>query len=591
MTAARALGRHAAPEYSRPKVPHPCGCRSPIAGPSLPSIALQNPEHPLTTSSACSENATVSEIARRRDLRQRFLALLYEASGGDTTGAIQMREIAAQLGLDEQETDQIVKWLVDRDLARWFSFGGNISITPAGVDAAEAASAEDAAAPRRDDSARRGLSPPQVEIDLFISHASEDKEQFARPLVAELGKHGLRVWFDEAELRVGDSLIQKIDDGLRRSRYGVVILSTAFFAKQWPRAELDALANRQIDTGEVVILPIWLEVSAEDVRAYSPLLASLYALEASEGVAQIAAKLAERVRSEPGGGGLVRTGQARTANAPQLDPALLINHIQPWMSNPAISSDERALAVRAALAGAIKTSPAPYLTPREQTAFEDAVTESSLERLIADLTEHGGHPSPERLWQRVDPTNTWIITLSRPPRQRAMYAEFSVEARAFVSLRPVPGAGIGEWLILCLDVVIRPPGADEERSGGTPLSLDDFHCLLYRPLSALLEVAPAVLLPLNDEARTPDILSMGCLLIANGGGLEDYLRLGIYASDRAHGAPDPSAIQWFASTLDEVASPEARLATTRQLLERFFIDGGYIGYEEAIDRLDGRTWS
>jgi TIR domain len=517
----------------------------------------------------------VSEIERRRGLRQRFLELLYEASGGDTTGAIQMGEIAAQLGLGEQETEQIVQWLVDRDLVRWFSFGGNISITPAGVDAAEAASAEDAAAPRRDD---------LVEIDLFISHASEDKERFARPLVEELGKQGMRVWFDEAELRVGDSLTQKIDDGLRRSRYGVVILSTAFFAKDWPRAELDALADRQFGTGDVVILPIWLGVSAADVRAYSPLLASLFALRASEGVAQIAEKLAERVR-EARGGGLLTTGQPGTASSRQLDPAYLINHIQPWMSSPAISSDERALAIRAALAGAIKTSPAPYLTPRDQEAFEDAVAESSLERLLVDLTEHGGHRAHGRPWRRVDPTNTWIITLSRRSRPRVMYAEFSVEARASVSLRPVPGAGTGEWLILYLDVVIRPPGADDERSGGTPLSLDDFHSLLYRPLSALLEVAPAVLSPLNDGTRTPDILSVGCLLIANGGGLEDYLRLGIYASDRAHGASEPSVIQWFASGLDEIALPEARLATTRQLLERFFIDGGYIGYEGAIDRL------
>jgi hypothetical protein len=148
----------------------------------------------------------VNEIERRRDLRQQFVKLLYEASGGNTTGGIQMQEIGAELDLGEEETQQIVQWLVDRGLVRWFSFGGNISITPAGVDSAEAALTEDASGPTRKASDAVGLSPArastrsptEVEIDLFISHASEDKERFARPLVAELEKRRLRVWFDEA---------------------------------------------------------------------------------------------------------------------------------------------------------------------------------------------------------------------------------------------------------------------------------------------------------------------------------------------------------------------------------------------------------
>jgi hypothetical protein len=173
------------------------------------------------------------------------------------------------------------------------------------------------------------------------------------------------------------------------------------------------------------------------------------------------------------------------------------------------------------------------------------------------------------------------LSTARAPRD---YEEFSVEARAYVTLRPLPGAGTGQWLILGLDVVIRPPGRDQ-RIGGTPLNLDDFHSLLYAPISALVEIAPAVLAPLNDGA--PEILGVGYLLIANGNGLDDYLRLGSYASSRAHGASDPPAVQWLGSSLDEIESPEARLETTRRLVERFFIDGGYRGYEDAIERLTG----
>jgi hypothetical protein len=75
------------------------------------------------------------------------------------------------------------------------------------------------------------------------------------------------------------------------------------------------------------------------------------------------------------------------------------------------------------------------------------------------------------------------------------------------------------------------------------------------------------------------------MLIQTGGELGDYLRLGAYASDRALGASDPSAVQWFGSSLDEIESPDARLETDATLVEHFFIDGGYRHYEDAIGRL------
>jgi hypothetical protein len=140
---------------------------------------------------------------------------------------------------------------------------------------------------------------PHYDYDLFISHASEDKEGFVRELVNALVERGLRVWFDEAELQVGDSLVEAIDDGLNRSRFGVVILSEAFFDKRWPRAELDALAEREIRGGRrVVLLPIWLEVGPEEVAAYSPVLARKLALRSGEGIRAIADKLERRVQGD-----------------------------------------------------------------------------------------------------------------------------------------------------------------------------------------------------------------------------------------------------------------------------------------------------
>jgi hypothetical protein len=77
----------------------------------------------------------------------------------------------------------------------------------------------------------RSVRTPARRSDIFLSHASEDKTPIARPLYMALRKAGVNVWFDEAELTLGDSLRRKIDDGLAHCRFGVVILSPNFFAR------------------------------------------------------------------------------------------------------------------------------------------------------------------------------------------------------------------------------------------------------------------------------------------------------------------------------------------------------------------------
>lgn len=133
----------------------------------------------------------------------------------------------------------------------------------------------------------------------------EDKERFVRPLVKALTDAHLSVWFDEDELRPGDSLIQSVEKGLALSRFAIVVLSPAFFAKRWPRAELDALASRELATGDSVLLPVWLDVDAEAVRQYSPLLADRYAIVGQRGVDYTAGATVQRVR--PGASPIVLT--------------------------------------------------------------------------------------------------------------------------------------------------------------------------------------------------------------------------------------------------------------------------------------------
>jgi hypothetical protein len=147
-----------------------------------------------------------------------------------------------------------------------------------------------------DELAPSAEAPDRQVFDVFISHASEDKDEVVRPLAIALREAGLSVWYDEFELRIGDSLRRKIDRGLGSSRFGVVVLSQAFFGKGWPEYELDGLVTRTV-SGEQILLPIWHNVSRREVMGYSSSLADRLARStATHTVEEIAVEIAEVVR-------------------------------------------------------------------------------------------------------------------------------------------------------------------------------------------------------------------------------------------------------------------------------------------------------
>lgn len=137
----------------------------------------------------------------------------------------------------------------------------------------------------------------KVDWDVFISHASEDKP-FVGKLASALKQKGLQVWYDEFTLTVGDSLRRSIEQGLVRSRYGVVVLSPNFFAKEWPQWELDGLAALEIPSGRKVILPVWHNITANEIRKYSPLLADRIAVSSNRGLTRVVTELLRAM--EPG---------------------------------------------------------------------------------------------------------------------------------------------------------------------------------------------------------------------------------------------------------------------------------------------------
>lgn len=142
----------------------------------------------------------------------------------------------------------------------------------------------------------RPLPSDERVFDVFISHATEDKDAVVRPLANELRELGLEVWYDEFEMRIGDSLRRRIDQGIARSRFGIVVLSPSFFAKQWPQYELDGLVTLSI-SGKQILLPLWHEVSFDEVAAYSPSLADKLALRTADlEIEEIARQIADVVR-------------------------------------------------------------------------------------------------------------------------------------------------------------------------------------------------------------------------------------------------------------------------------------------------------
>jgi len=130
--------------------------------------------------------------------------------------------------------------------------------------------------------------------DIFISHASEDKDAFVRELATNLREKGLSVWYDDFALRLGDSLSASIGKGLASSTFGVVVISPHFIAKRWPQRELEALISREDYAGKV-ILPIWHKVTKQDLLDRLPFLADKHAANSADGVEAVAKKILEVV--------------------------------------------------------------------------------------------------------------------------------------------------------------------------------------------------------------------------------------------------------------------------------------------------------
>lgn len=117
----------------------------------------------------------------------------------------------------------------------------------------------------------------ESEYDVFISHASEDKSPFVEDLVKALQDRDVKVWYDSINIAWGDSLRAQIDNGLKKSTFGIVILSENYIKKGWTQYELEGLFNIEMTKGKT-ILPIWHNITKQQVMDFSATLAGRKAL-------------------------------------------------------------------------------------------------------------------------------------------------------------------------------------------------------------------------------------------------------------------------------------------------------------------------
>jgi hypothetical protein len=118
----------------------------------------------------------------------------------------------------------------------------------------------------------------------FISHDSRDKDDLVRDLATRLRSARCPVWYDEFSIQPGASLVASIDAGLRDSKRCVVVLSPYYFENTtWARGEFDAVVTRHMNSGGDILIPIWHNVTRDQVAEFSPLVAAINAIDTKLG--------------------------------------------------------------------------------------------------------------------------------------------------------------------------------------------------------------------------------------------------------------------------------------------------------------------
>lgn len=126
------------------------------------------------------------------------------------------------------------------------------------------------------------VAAAKYEYDVFVSHANANKQSFVDSLYDQLNRLRIRIWYDSTEIDWGDGLKEKIQEGLSKCRFGIVILSPEFIERKWTNQELSELLTRQNESHEKVVLPLLYNLTVEQMKEQYPVLGDIKAREVRE---------------------------------------------------------------------------------------------------------------------------------------------------------------------------------------------------------------------------------------------------------------------------------------------------------------------
>jgi TIR domain len=96
------------------------------------------------------------------------------------------------------------------------------------------------------------------EFDVFLSYSTKDLSIIEK-IAERLRESDVTVWFDQHEILIGESILEKIEWGLNSSRLCLVALSKNYVTSHWAMQEFQTMFTRQIERGAITVLPVLLE--------------------------------------------------------------------------------------------------------------------------------------------------------------------------------------------------------------------------------------------------------------------------------------------------------------------------------------------
>jgi hypothetical protein len=254
------------------------------------------------------------------ELRGKLLKVFYDRRH-NANGWVPTSDIDTSGGefVDRQVIGGICSQLAEVGLIEWKPLIGGIEgfvigmakITATGVDVIDGARPSPIAininpalpVPTASPRSLRAKEVPHIprRFDCFVSYAGEDRSM-VKQLVAALEAREIHVWWDRGQITLGDRLSEKIDEGLGRSRYGLVIVSKFFVAKKWTEAELRSLLDRAISSGQKVILPVLVNINHDSFAATYPLLRDIVSTTFDGNIDTLVTEIIQAIRVSAGKG-------------------------------------------------------------------------------------------------------------------------------------------------------------------------------------------------------------------------------------------------------------------------------------------------